>query len=86
ISEISSSYDSKKRVTLSYTINETANTSIYVKDSTGVILQYFIKTLKQKPGKYEITWDVSSIKNGTYTFGIITTDLAGNTSSAIHKY
>lgn len=86
ISELASSYNANKKITLSYAINETANTSIYVKDSNGVILQYLIKNLEQSPGKYEISWDVSSIKNGTYTFGIITTDLAGNTSSAIHKH
>ncbi|SOC23525.1 SpoIID/LytB domain protein [Ureibacillus xyleni] len=86
ISEISSSYDASKKVTLTYAINETVNTSIYIKDSNGVILQYFMKKLEQAPGKYVVPWDVSSIGNGTYTFGIITTDLAGNVSSAIHKY
>jgi stage II sporulation protein D len=77
--------EAKKIVTLTYSIDEESLVTVYVKDSKGNILQNIEKQVKKVAGKYTIDWNVSSVPNGDYTFGIIATDVAGNTASAVSK-
>ncbi|WP_168733974.1 SpoIID/LytB domain-containing protein [Metabacillus sediminilitoris] len=89
IKDVASSYNynnNTKKVSLTYSVNENSDITVYVKNSNGTIIKELEKQIKKNTGKYTVTWDVSSVSNGGYIFGIITTDLTGNTSSAAHPF
>jgi SpoIID/LytB domain protein len=87
IKEVANSYnDTTKKSTVTYSVNEDASITVYVKNANGTIIQYLEKEVKKAAGKYTTAWDVSAVSNGEYTFGIIAKDLSNNTSSAISKF
>ncbi|WP_428911944.1 SpoIID/LytB domain-containing protein [Niallia sp. Krafla_26] len=87
IKDLASSYNnSTKTVSFTYSFNEDSIVTVYVKDSKGTIIKHLENQTKKSAGKYTLTWDVASVGNGNYTFGIVTTDLFGNTSSAAHSF
>lgn len=87
IRDVLNSYnDAKKIVTLTYSIDEESLVTVYVKDSKGNIVQNIEKQVKKVAGKYTLDWNVATVADGEYTFGIIATDVAGNTASAVSKF
>lgn len=87
IRDLSNSYyEAKKMVSLTYSIDEESLVTVYVKDSKGTILQNVEKQVKKVAGKYTVDWNISSVPNGEYTFGIIATDVVGNTASAVSRF
>lgn len=83
IKDVKTSYDSKtKQVKLSFSINEKAKVTVYVKDQNGKILTYLVNGSQKQAGQHSTVWSVSNIKNGKYAFAIIAVDSSNNRSSA----
>lgn len=82
IKDVKTSYDSKtKQAKLSFSINEKAKVTVYVKDQNGKILNYLVNGSQKQAGLHSTVWNVSNIKNGKYTFAIIAVDSSHNRSS-----
>lgn len=82
ISNVVSSYNnSVKKTSITYTINEGANVTVFVKNSKGTIIKYLQKEVKTTAGKHTVIWDVAPVGNGAYTVGIQATDFSNNKSS-----
>ncbi|WP_462413299.1 SpoIID/LytB domain-containing protein [Neobacillus sp. Marseille-QA0830] len=86
LKDVSSSYNNTtKKASVTFSFNENAFVTVYVRNANGTIIQYLEKDAAKAPGKYTFDWDVTSMANGDYSFGIISKDPAGNTSSAASK-
>ncbi|SEM66235.1 SpoIID/LytB domain protein [Mesobacillus persicus] len=77
---------SKQQVNLSFAVNEAAKVSVYVKDPKGAITGFLVKDLQRAAGNQTLTWDVSKVNNGNYSFGIIAVDGSNNRGSALVSY
>jgi stage II sporulation protein D len=87
IKDVSSSYNnSTKKISLTYSFDEEAYITMFMRDSKGKIIQYLEKDVRKTLGKYATTWDVTSVPNGEYSFGIIAKDMNNNVSSAANKF
>lgn len=76
----------KKQVKLSFSTNEKAKITVYVKDSKGKIISYPLKDAQKSAGTQTAIWYVSKINNGKYSFGIIAVDGSNNRGSAVFNY
>lgn len=87
IGSVKTSLDTnKQQANLSFAVNEAAKVSVYVKDQSGSILGYLVKDLQSAAGSQTLTWDVSKMNNGNYSFGIIAVDGSNNRGSALVSY
>lgn len=84
ISNVISTYTQKgSQITLDYTTNEAVTATVYVKNAKGAIIAYPSKNSNIPLGRHHAVLNVSKIPNGTYTFGIITTNTNKETASAV---
>lgn len=65
-----------KKVTLSYSVDETSFVTINLKDSKGKLVKTLQNNVKRSAGTNNIDWDASKNANGVYTFEITATDEA----------
>ncbi|WP_404329963.1 SpoIID/LytB domain-containing protein [Mesobacillus maritimus] len=87
IGSVNTSFDSKtNQVKLNFSTNEASKVTVYVKDSKGTILSYLLKDTQKPAGAQSVTWDVSKLNDGSYSFGVIAIDSSNNRGSALVPY
>ncbi|MBT2757242.1 SpoIID/LytB domain-containing protein [Mesobacillus foraminis] len=87
IKSIKTTLDAQKnQVKLSFSTNEKAKITVYVKDQKGKIISYPLKNVQKSAGTQTTIWYVSKINNGKYSFGIIAVDGSHNRGSAVSNY
>ncbi|MDZ5471862.1 SpoIID/LytB domain-containing protein [Bacillus sp. 31A1R] len=87
IKDIKGAYDSKtNNVNISFNLNEKTKTTVYIKDNNSKMVSTLVKDKSYNKGTIKLPWNVSKIKNGTYTIVIKSADTSGNKSSATKKY
>jgi len=87
ISNVSPSYiKDSQTITLSYSIDKVSAVSIIAKDTNGNVVANLQKETVQSAGNGVISWDVTGVSDGTYTFDIIATDGNDNRSTSSVSY
>lgn len=69
-------------VSVFFSINKTANTTVRVKDSTGIVVATLLNNAALHAGNYNYTANVANWNNGSYTAEIIATDSNKQTATA----
>ncbi|MEH7416821.1 SpoIID/LytB domain-containing protein [Neobacillus drentensis] len=86
ISNVSSAYtEQSNQISVNFNVNEASTMTVYVKNSQGTILSYLLQNNPQNAGNFHLTYDVSKVPNGVYSFGIITIDSSNNRSSYLQN-
>lgn len=86
ISNVNSAYtEQSNQISVNYRVNEASRMTVYVKNSQGTILSNLLQNSSQKAGDFHLTYDVSALPNGVYSFGIITIDSSNNRSSYLQN-
>jgi stage II sporulation protein D len=87
MNDVSAVYnETTKKTTFTYSINETANISVHVKNTNGKLIKTLQNQVKKTPGKYSLIWDPSTASNGNYVFVLSATDLSKNTSKKVVNF
>jgi len=87
ISNVSTLYNKDSQtITVSYSTDEVSSTTLVAKDINGNIVANLQENSIQPAGNASISWDVSSVPDGTYSFDIIATDGNDNRSLSTATY
>ncbi|NHC41743.1 SpoIID/LytB domain-containing protein [Bacillus sp. MM2020_1] len=74
--------NNKNKGAISFKTNETANVTVYIKNSSGRTLSYLKKDVSTKAGTTNLGYSTASLGNGKYSIVISASDRNKNRSSA----
>ena len=87
ITEAKTSFDAKNnKVQVSFHVNQTAKTTVQIKDSKNKVVKTLAASQSKAAGTLTYYWDVSKANNGTYTIYISSTNSNNQNKTTTQKY
>lgn len=87
IKDIKTSYTaSNNQVKVSFHVDQTAKTTVELKDSNNKVIKTLASDESKAAGTRTYNWDVSKVNNGTYTVAITSTNNSGQKKTATQKF